>query len=129
MKAKRYVLFPLLWILFLGGCASSTHLHTPADTTVAVTPEIPNTQERERLTQLWQRRTKEGVLADHPLGPGDVLELSVPAIDELKDRTVRVSGEGTITLPYVGVVRTAGMTDQELSAEIRRRLGKYMYHP
>jgi len=129
MKAQRYVLYPLILLLFLGGCAPSTHLRTPPETTAAVSLDAPNTQERERLTQLWQRRTQEGVLADHPIGPGDLLEISVPAIEELKDRTVRVSGEGTIMLPYVGVVRTAGMTDKELSTEIRRRLGKYMYHP
>ena len=129
MKAARYVLYPLIVLLFLGGCAPSTHLRTPPETTAGVSPDAPNTLERERLTQLWQRRTQERTLADHPIGPGDVLELSVPAIEELKDRTVRVSGEGTIMLPYVGVVRTAGMTDNQVSTEIRRRLEKYMYHP
>jgi polysaccharide export outer membrane protein len=91
--------------------------------------DAPNAVELERLAHLWQRRTHDSVLADYPLGPGDVLEISVPAIEELKDRTVRVSGEGTITLPFVGVVQVVGMTDKELSAEIRRRLLTYMYHP
>jgi len=139
MKAKRDVLSPLIVLLFLGGCAPSTHLPTPTDPSAAAlqadrpvavgSPEAPNAVALERLAQLWQRRTQDGVLADHPLGPGDVLEISVPAIEDLKDRTVRVSGEGTITLPFVGVVQMAGMTDKELSAELRRRLQTYMYHP
>jgi len=27
----------------------------------------------EKLTQLWQKRTKEGSASDYPIGPGDVL--------------------------------------------------------
>lgn len=139
MKAKRYIFSSLIWLLCLGGCAPSTRPPTPTDTSAAAlhtdrsmavgSPATPHAVELERLAYVWQRRSQEGVLADHPIGPGDVLELSVPAIEELKDRTVRVSGESTITLPFVGVIRTAGMTDKELSTEIRRRLGKYMYHP
>lgn len=42
---------------------------------------------------------------------------------------MRVSGEGTVVLPFRGVVREAGMTDKELSAEFRHRLGTSMHHP
>src|SRR5262245_48578928 len=139
MKAKRYVLYSLIIPLFLSGCVPSTYPPTPtnpsatalqADRTVAVgSPDAPNAVELERLAHVWQQRAQDGVSTDHPLGPGDVLEICVLAIEDLKDRTVRVSGEGTITLPFVGVVQVVGMTDKELSAEIRRRLLTYMYHP
>jgi protein involved in polysaccharide export with SLBB domain len=39
-----------------------------------------------------------------------------------------VSGEGTVVLPFMGVVRAAGMTDKELRAEFRHWLGTYMHH-
>jgi len=68
-------------------------------------------------------------LADYPIGPGDVLEVSVPAMDELKDRVVRVSGVGTLALPLIGVVPAAGLTEAEIQEAIRARLEAYMHAP
>jgi polysaccharide export outer membrane protein len=83
----------------------------------------------ERLADLWQKRAGESSTSDYPIGPGDVLEISAPAIEELSNRVVRISGEGTISLPFIGVVRAAGLSEAELREEIRRRLEAYMYRP
>jgi polysaccharide export outer membrane protein len=83
----------------------------------------------ESLALLWHRRTQERFIAENPIGPGDVLEISVPAIEELKTRAVRVSGEGTIFLPFVGHIRAKGLTEEQIREEIRSRLQKYMYDP
>jgi polysaccharide export outer membrane protein len=115
-------------LLFLSGCAPTTPHPRPSDTSTAAI-EAPDTLQLERLAQIWQGRTQGGRVSDYPLGPGDVLEISVPAIEELKDRVVRVSGEGTVSLPFIGVVQVVGMTDKELHRELLRRLEKYMYHP
>ena len=140
----------MLLLSFLGGCASPVHIppsekasRFPAlvDKPATTSPQISsgpavltaNNQEAadlERLTLLWQKRTHEGAASDYPIGPGDVLEIAVPAMEELSNRTVRVSGEGTISLPFIGVVRASGLTEEELRAEIRRRLEvDYMYNP
>jgi polysaccharide export outer membrane protein len=67
---------------------------------------------------------------DYPIGAGDVLEVSVPALEELTNRVVRVSGDGSMMLPMVGLVQAAGLTEQQLVAEIRRRLeANIMYDP
>jgi len=51
-------------------------------------------------------------------------------MEELNNYQARVSGEGTITLPLVGVVPVAGLTEQQTREEIQRRLQKsYMYDP
>ncbi len=63
------------------------------------------------------------------LGPGDLLLISVPLIDQLKDRKVRVSEEDTIALPLLGEINVAGMTEKDLRAALADRIGKYMYHP
>jgi protein involved in polysaccharide export with SLBB domain len=63
------------------------------------------------------------------LGPGDLVRISVPLIDQLKDRTVRVSEDGTIALPLVGVISVTGMTEQDLRDALIHRVAKYMYHP
>lgn len=88
------------------------------------------TDDLERLNRLWQRRTQNGPIADYPIGPGDILEISVPGMEELKSHRVRVSGEGTISLPLLGVVQASGLTEKDLGEEIRRRLEEsYMYNP
>ena len=82
------------------------------------------------LTKLWHKRTREAALADYPLGPGDVLEISVPNLDEIQTFSARITGDGTITLPLVGVIQAGNLTEAQLRDEIRRRLeAKYMNDP
>jgi protein involved in polysaccharide export with SLBB domain len=82
-----------------------------------------------RLAALWQSRAEGQSPGDYPIGPGDVVQVSVPAIAELSQRTARVSGEGTIALPMIGAVHAGGLTEEELREEISHRLEKYMYQP
>ncbi len=91
--------------------------------------EGEDSSDQERLTRLWQKRTQEQKITDYPIGPGDVLELNVSTVEELTNRTVRVSGDGTIALPFVGELRVAGLTEKELRTELQSRLEKYMYTP
>ncbi|MFQ5684342.1 MAG: polysaccharide biosynthesis/export family protein [Candidatus Binatia bacterium] len=83
----------------------------------------------DKLAGLWQARAQAEVVTDYPIGPGDVLEVSVPAMKELNDRTARVSGDGTISLPFIGRIRAAGLTEDALKEKIQTRLKKYMYNP
>ncbi|MBI4639393.1 MAG: polysaccharide export protein [Candidatus Tectomicrobia bacterium] len=134
-------LFCLVIVFFwLVGCATTSRTSTAVDKPAATSPQTDGNAavftadnrkaaDLERLTHLWQKRTQEGVTSDYPIGPGDVLEVSVPAMEEFKDRTVRVSGEGTISLPFIGVMRAAGLSEKELREEVIRQLEKYMYGP
>lgn len=144
------MLFSLLLLVWLGGCASTVHtlplaetsrLPAPLDKPATVSPRTSSGSavftsggqeltDLERLAQLWQRRTQNSAVSDYPIGPGDVLEISVPAMEEIKDRTVRVSGDGTIALPLIGTIRASRLTEEGLREEIRRRLeADYMYNP
>jgi polysaccharide biosynthesis/export protein len=88
------------------------------------------TADAEVLAKLWQTRAREDALADYPLGPGDVLEVSVPNLDEIQTFSTRVSGEGKVTLPLVGLIQAGGMTESQFRDEIRRRLeAKFMNDP
>lgn len=139
----------LFWLSCLGGCASTVHtpprVQTPFSP-AATAQSIPSPQisqdaavftagsqgpvDLERLAQLWHKRTQEGAASDYPIGPGDVLEISVPAMEELSSRTVRVSGDGMISLPFVGTVQAGGLTEKGLREEIRHRLEEnYMHGP
>ncbi len=87
------------------------------------------TRDLERLASLWQERRRQGAALDYPVGAGDVVEISVPAMQEIGAKTVRVSGEGTISLPFVGQIRAEGLTEEELAQAIRAKLEAYMYNP
>ena len=84
------------------------------------------------LEKLLQARLLDS--ADNPsgsfvLGPGDTLRISVPPIEQLTNREVRVSEENTIALPFLGEINVAGMTEKDLRAALAARMAKYMYHP
>ena len=84
----------------------------------------------QRLTALWEQRQKQSGSGDYPIGPGDVIELNVPGMEEIKNMSERINGDGTISLPFVGVIKVDGMTEKSLRDEIRRRLEeKYMRNP
>jgi polysaccharide export outer membrane protein len=76
----------------------------------------------ERLARLYEQRKQGRVTSDYPIGPGDVIEINVSGVEEIRNLTERVTGEETISLPFVGVIQTKGLTDKTLRAEIRRRL-------
>jgi protein involved in polysaccharide export with SLBB domain len=82
------------------------------------------------LDQLWQKRSGElSSTKDYPIGPGDVLTVSVPQMDELQERKVRVTPLGTIELPLVGAVHAGGLTEEQLEAELDQKLNNFMFNP
>lgn len=64
-----------------------------------------------------------GVSADYLIGPEDVLKINVFGVKEL-DETVRVSNNGTISIPLLGKVKAAGLTANQLSNRLQVELGK-----
>jgi polysaccharide biosynthesis/export protein len=91
--------------------------------------DVMSQENLKRLDELWQARTQATPTTDYPLGVGDRLSISVPGIEDLKDRIVQVSPAGNITLPVVGKVKAAGLTEMQLHDELITMLGKYMYNP
>lgn len=66
---------------------------------------------------------------DYRLGPEDVIEVRVFELDQL-NRKVRVSGDGAIELPLVGSFRAAGLTAEQVSAQVADRLrDRYVQNP
>ena len=58
-----------------------------------------------------------------------MLQISVPNAKGLEDRTARVDGKGDITLPLVGSLHVAGLTEPEIIDRLANALHKYVYHP
>jgi polysaccharide biosynthesis/export protein len=82
----------------------------------------------ERLQALWAARSQASS-TDYPIGTGDVLQISVPGVDDFKERIVRVGSEGNIDLPLIGTVHAAGLSESDLRDQLTKALDKYMYDP
>ena len=92
----------------------------------------PTDENSQALQNLWNSRVDSSNYdssSDFTLGPGDVLRISLPQVDHAGDPVVRVSHEDTISLPLLGVMSVAGMTEEDFRNDLSRRLSKYFYHP
>jgi polysaccharide export outer membrane protein len=66
---------------------------------------------------------------DYRIGAEDLLEISVFE-DEKLNKTVRVSSQGNVSLPLLGILRVKGLTANETEKEIRDLLAeKYLQNP
>ena len=106
------------------GTPAATHTEDVAATAAAPVADDPD------LDRIWQKRSSElSSTKDYPIGPGDVLTISVPQMDELQERKVRVTPQGTIELPLVGALQAGGMTEEQLEAQLDQKLNNFMYNP
>lgn len=67
--------------------------------------------------------------ADYILGGDDQVSLWTPEAEELNAKVLRIEGNGSITIPLIGTMKAAGLTANQLSAEISKRLEKYYLKP
>ena len=79
--------------------------------------------------------TTTGAAAPHAagsayiLGPDDEITVKALESDEISGDALRVDLTGYISLPLIGRVPAAGLTTEELEAELSRRLSKYVRDP
>jgi len=141
----------LMALLMLGGCALAPggHIdHRNVDSSldsrvdvVPITPELVNAP----VVEADMPRAMSGTLRqeienyEYRIGPGDVLsvivydhpELTIPAGGEraAAETGNRVRPDGTMFYPYVGRVRVAGMTLEEVRSLLTRRLSEVIASP
>jgi polysaccharide export outer membrane protein len=73
--------------------------------------------------------SKRDPYRDYKIGPEDLLEISVFEEEKL-NKTVRVSSQGNISLPLLGILKVKGLAANELEKEIRDLLAeKYFQDP
>lgn len=74
---------------------------------------------------------KNGLIGpNYLLGPEDVIQINVFDVPELSNFDAQVANDGTISLPLIGSVRAAGLTQRQLRDELDEKLGeKYLNHP
>lgn len=62
------------------------------------------------------------------VAPFDQLKVNVFGVEEL-NQTIRADSSGNVALPLAGSIKAAGLTLEELSGEITRRLATYIRSP
>ena len=124
--------FTLFLILLIASCVSR-----PTPKQDVVSPEKTRTEiESSRQVRAMNERilmsslsSKRDPYRDYKIGPEDLLEISVFEVEKL-NKTVRVSSQGNISLPLLGVLRVKGFTANQLEKELRELLAeKYLRDP
>jgi len=88
--------------------------------------QLKEMNERILMRALSSRRDLN---RDYKIGPEDLLEISVFEEEKL-NKTVRVSSQGNISIPLLGILMVKGLTANELEKEIRDLLSeKYLQDP
>lgn len=132
-------------LLLLAGCAASVPPRAVAPTQAFNSVGTSNTYgspelavaetggDVATLTSLWSSRVADEHAdkrdPDFVLGPGDVLRVSLPQLEGLKDSKIPISESDTIDLPLLGVIDVRGMTLEQLRAKLTSRVERYVYTP
>jgi len=118
--------------------ATSRGLKTPwlavLFTSVAVAQQPPAGQPAPNPVQANQVQPPAELPADsirpnYVLGPGDQFLVRAPGIEEINEKPFRIDAEGFINLPLVGRLRVAGLNQQQLEAELVKRLREFIVNP
>jgi len=133
LKGKiKFISFFLFLLFILSSCASTSSEKTEAAPLEQQIREVESSKkvnamnERIMMSAISSRRTSS---RDYKIGPQDLLEISVFEVEKL-NKTARVSSQGNINLPLIGILKVKGLTVDELEKEIRSLLAdKYLKDP
>jgi polysaccharide export outer membrane protein len=124
-----FLLFSSFLVL---SCASSPSNNKPAVSPETQAREIEASKQLKAMNErilMSALSSKKDPSRDYKIGPEDLLEISVFE-DEKLNKTVRVSSQGNVNFPLLGVLKVKGLTAGELEREIRDLLTeKYFQDP
>jgi polysaccharide export outer membrane protein len=128
--------FLILWLLSILGWTLASCASAPVSKEAGTAPvpgkefelsmQIKEMNERLMRSGLPPKQTSD---QDYKIGPDDLLEISVNE-DEKFNKTVKVSSQGNIKLPLIGILKVNGLTGIQLEREIESLLAEqYIYDP
>jgi polysaccharide export outer membrane protein len=131
-KLYIFVLISLACVVFTLSCASKSSLNKDVNRSGLPTEQIKASEQVKAMNErILMRSLSSGrdYYRDYKIGPEDLIEISVFEEEKL-NKTVRVSSQGNISLPLLGILRVKGLTANELEREIRDLLAeKYFQDP
>jgi polysaccharide export outer membrane protein len=92
-------------------------------------PQVDLNQRLQKANEKLQAASGDEPAAESRIGPDDLLNISVFEAPEM-NCSVRVTSDGQISFPLVGVIDAAGLTPRGLESALQERLrGTYMKDP
>lgn len=91
-------------------------------------PPLPEAQ-NPGLTQATREPLVDAVRSNYTLGPNDQILIRAQEAEEISDKPFRIDTEGFVNMPLVGRMHVAGLTLQEMEAELVKRLRQYIRQP
>lgn len=76
-----------------------------------------------------QQLPPDSIRPNYVLAPNDQITIRAPEAEEIDNRPFRIDADGNINLPLLGHLHVAGMTVQELEADLVKRLREYIREP
>jgi polysaccharide export outer membrane protein len=134
MILKRAV-FPIAFGPILSFTISCVVAPPPKRDVISPETQIKEAESSKQVKLMNERilmstlSSKRDSYRDYKIGPEDLLEISVFEEEKL-NKIVRVSSQGNISLPLLGILRVKDLTANELEKEIRDLLAeKYFQDP
>jgi polysaccharide export outer membrane protein len=136
MVSKRKTT-PFLFVCFflalvLSSCASAPDAKKETPSTEQMAREIESSKRVNAMNEKLMSNAlsiKRSSHRDYKIGPQDLLEITVFEVEKL-NKTVRVSSQGNVNLPLIGILKVKGLTPEELEKELRSLLAeKYLQDP
>jgi polysaccharide export outer membrane protein len=132
IRRRLTSLFASLLVFLALSCATSPPPQKDAVSPEAQMREIEASKQVKAMNErilLGIRSSRIDSSRDYKIGPEDLLEICVFE-DEKLNKTVRVSFQGNVNLPLLGVVKVKGLSASELERELRDLLAeKYFQDP
>lgn len=131
-KVTIFFLFVIVCVAGTLSCASESSLRKETSLSALPAQEIESSKHvkamNERILTSSLSSGKD-LYRDYKIGLEDLIEVSVFEEEKL-NKTVRVSSQGNISLPLLGILRVKGLTANELEREFRELLAeKYLQDP
>src|SRR3984893_4028445 len=103
----------------------------PADGRVGVpmNAPIPSTTADAAAATVAPASAAPTNMTSYVLGPEDQITVRVFAADDIPDKPVQIDNDGTVTLPMIGQVHAAGLTVEQLQANLITAYKKYFKDP
>jgi polysaccharide export outer membrane protein len=125
-------LLGVLSVVFTLSCASESSLKKEANLSTLPAKEVESSKQVKAMNErilTSSLSSRKDLYRDYKIGPEDLIEISVFEEEKL-NKTVRVSSQGNISLPLLGILRVKGLTADEVEKEIRELLAeKYLQDP
>jgi len=129
----KHVVFSMAVFLVIGvlsSCSSTSGSNTTAIPTASDSAAPgPKVKGKDIFSDLKDLNYTPSAQGEYKIGPNDLLLLDVFRVAELS-RQVRVSETGTISLPLIGTMKVAGLSQQQLEKQLAAKLSKsYLQNP